>query len=80
MEVVVGFSEEFHQKSDNNILNLRNSILPKAHKTKDDLHFVAPVYNQVFEDRLGFLPNLSALDLLFCCGPQALFLLRKSII
>jgi hypothetical protein len=30
-----------------------------------------PVYPQVFEDRLGFLPNLSVLDLLFCTGPKA---------
>lgn len=27
-------------------------------------------YPQVFEDKLGFLPNLSVLDLLFCIGPQ----------
>jgi hypothetical protein len=26
------------------------------------------VYQQVFEDRVGFLPNLCILDLLFCCG------------
>jgi hypothetical protein len=32
-------------------------------------------YSQVFEDRLGFLPNLSVLDLLFCCGPETKFLL-----
>lgn len=25
-------------------------------------------YSQVFEDRHGFLPDLSVLDLLFCCG------------
>ncbi len=28
-------------------------------------------YSQLFEDRHGFLPNLSVLDLLFCCGPEA---------
>lgn len=27
-------------------------------------------YNQVFEDRNGFLPNMSVLDYLFCNGPM----------
>lgn len=30
-----------------------------------------PKYNQVFEDRHGYLPNLSILDLIFCKGPEA---------
>ena len=30
-----------------------------------------PKYNQVFEDRTGFIPNLSILDLLFCEGRNA---------
>jgi hypothetical protein len=29
------------------------------------------IYPQVFEDRTGFLPNLSILDLLFCTGPAS---------
>jgi hypothetical protein len=34
------------------------------------------IYQQVFEDRVGFLPNLSVLDLLFNCGgKQAKYLL-----
>ncbi|MDQ6814508.1 MAG: WbqC family protein [Bacteroidota bacterium] len=37
-----------------------------------------PRYSQVFEDRLGFQPNLSILDLLFCEGPNAKFLLNTS--
>ena len=36
-------------------------------------------YAQVFEDRLGFVSNLSALDLLFCCGNQSLDILKKSL-
>ena len=27
-----------------------------------------PAYPQVFSDRFGFLPNLSVLDAVFCCG------------
>jgi hypothetical protein len=36
-------------------------------------------YQQVFEDRIGFLPNLSILDLLFCVGgKQAVQILKTS--
>ncbi len=36
-------------------------------------------YSQVFEERTGFLPNLSVLDLLFCCGKQSGTVLEKSV-
>lgn len=26
------------------------------------------IYQQVFEDKIGFMPNLCILDILFCCG------------
>lgn len=35
-----------------------------------------PVYPQVFGERLGFIPNLSIVDLLFCEGPNAANLLK----
>jgi len=38
-----------------------------------------PVYRQVFEERHGFLPGLSILDLLFNCGPVAKTLLKDSV-
>jgi len=34
-------------------------------------------YRQVFEERIGFIPNLSILDLLFCEGAAAGILLRS---
>lgn len=34
-------------------------------------------YAQVFEERSGFLPNLSVLDLLFCCGKTGAEVLGK---
>lgn len=36
-----------------------------------------PQYHQVFEDRIGFQPDLSILDLLFSEGPGAIQLLLK---
>jgi len=32
-------------------------------------------YKQVFHDRHPFVANLSSLDLLFCCGPESIFVL-----
>jgi hypothetical protein len=34
-----------------------------------------PRYSQVFEERIGFQPDLSILDLLLCCGPRSLDIL-----
>ena len=44
----------------------RNNIHPKNTSS----HTARPYY-QVFEDRNGFLPNLSIVDLLFSQGPQS---------
>lgn len=45
----------------------------QAHLKKDNIIS----YSQVFEDRIGFVDNLSILDLLFCEGPRAKKLLMK---
>jgi len=51
----------------------RNQVLPKNYS---DLNPVK--YRQVFEERTGFFPNLSILDLLFNTGKNAGELLRNS--
>ncbi|NER82511.1 MAG: WbqC family protein [Leptolyngbya sp. SIO1D8] len=33
-------------------------------------NFTPPIYPQLFSD-VGFIPNLSILDVLFCCGPDS---------
>lgn len=48
-------------------IDLRESLTAK----KDDPSITYPHYNQVFESRHGFLPNLSVIDLLFNLGPEA---------
>ncbi len=40
-----------------------------------DSDFKAKDYWQVFQHRHGFLANLSILDLLFCMGPESIFIL-----
>ncbi len=41
----------------------------------EDPDFTPQKYWQVFQHKHGFLPNLSILDLLFCMGPESIFLL-----
>lgn len=48
-----------------------------ANKWPSDSLESIPAYHQVFEERTGFMPQLSILDLLFCTGPQALDYLKK---
>lgn len=59
-------------------IDLRGLIHPKNDLTTDPA-FVAESYYQVFAQRLGFLPNLSVLDLAFNMGPEGLLVLRDAI-
>ncbi|MCB9316408.1 MAG: WbqC family protein [Lewinellaceae bacterium] len=56
----------------------RNQVIPKATTPPD--WFQAQSYPQVFLERHGFLPDLSALDLLFCCGKQSKLILQQSFL
>lgn len=83
---MIGLPEELHltemyQKTlEADILDFRNGIFPKKHRQKEDKAFEPVHYSQVFEDKNGFLPNLSILDLLFCTGPQAILILENSVV
>ena len=47
-----------------------NDYRTKNHFKEPELIIPAKSYFQVFEDRMGFIPNLSIVDLLFNQGPQ----------
>ena len=70
-------TESYQKETDDLLLDYRNVIHPKAHLQGQDLHFKPKKYPQVFEEKTGFLPNLSILDLLFCSGPQSLLELEQ---
>lgn len=56
------------EKASEEVVDWRNKLTPKTLQTD----FPNPVqYHQVFEDRIGFIPHVSVLDLLFCEGKNA---------
>lgn len=68
-------TSEYRKTVPEGMTDLRNQLLPKN-------YLAAPwnlKYTQVFEDRIGFRPNLSILDLLFCSGPETRGLLQTTI-
>lgn len=58
--------------------DFRDSISPKRDWQADKEFKVVPYY-QVFQQKLGFLPNLSIVDLLFNMGPESLLVLRDCL-
>jgi len=60
------------------MLDLRNTIHPKERYHKVDAHYQSIPYAQVFQEKHGFVPDLSILDLLFCMGPQSSLVLEQS--
>lgn len=73
--VTSGFEPALNKQND-----FRITIHPKARLSKPDEQFQPFPYQQVFQDRYGFLPNLSIIDLLFNEGPRASEVLKKSAI
>lgn len=71
-------TESYIAEPSNTIIDLRDAIHPKK-EVMDDASFSAVPYYQVFQERLGFLPNLSIIDLLFNMGPEAILVLQKNI-
>ena len=65
-----GFTEEFQPVYDPaEFVDLRNRFLPGDFNPDQDPG--GPKYHQVFEERTGFIPGLSILDLLFAEGKRS---------
>lgn len=58
--------------------DFRERIHPKKDFRTEDPAFQPCPYYQVFQEKQGFLPNLSIIDLLFNMGPESLLVLRNS--
>ncbi|MEZ4978432.1 MAG: WbqC family protein [Chitinophagales bacterium] len=71
LDLAVEFSESYQKEAAEDIDDYRSHFLPKREFP------IAIQYLQVFEDRTGFIPNLSIVDLLFNEGPNSLHLLKQ---
>lgn len=70
---------EYHVEFASNETDFRERIHPKKDFHLEDPAFFPRPYYQVFQEKLGFLPNLSIIDLLFNMGPESLLILQQSI-
>ena len=74
----IRYSSEFIDVTLKNYTDFRETIHPKRDLSSDPL-FVPVSYQQVFAKRLGFMANLSIIDLLFNEGPNARSVLQQCI-
>lgn len=76
LDVAIKQTETYKTNFSDNELDWREAIHPK--KTAIDTHFCSVPYYQVFQQKYGFIPNLSIIDLLFNMGNEARIILRNS--
>ena len=73
IEKEVQYTEKFELNVDNSIMDVRNLIHPK----KAPIIKLSPYY-QVFEQKYGFISNLSIIDLLFNMGNESQLEINKT--
>jgi len=71
---VIQLTGEYRVKLEDTVLDLRDAMHPK----KENQALNDKPYYQVFEQRFGFQPNLSIIDLLFNMGNESIFSLTHN--
>ncbi len=73
------FTSSFMATPPPDVNDMRETIHPKPSKSQSGREFKINEYCQVFDNRHGFQPNLSIIDLLFNLGPDAGSYLKESV-
>lgn len=73
LQIEISFTSEY-KKLYENIVDYRGIIRPNNYQFSDEGDSIK--YHQIFEDRHGFYPNLSILDMIFNCGPSCVQFLK----
>jgi len=71
LQIDIQLTKEYKVDFDENVQDVRNSIHPKKETDVGSFN----TYYQVFEQRFGFIPNLSSIDLLFNMGNESILIL-----
>ena len=64
----IKLSDDYIRNGDAQYNDLRNVIHPKVAQLQGQNYYDATPYPQVFDSRMPFEPNLSAIDAIFNCG------------
>ena len=77
LELNLFASTSFMARPGDDMADLRSLLRPNGPYAGYAEGFRAPVYQQVFGNRTGFLADLSIIDLLFNAGPEACVIIRN---
>jgi hypothetical protein len=81
LKIPVNFTlTTLYEKTPADRADYRDSIHPKKRLSKPDPHYNNMPYPQVFDNKYGFIPNLSIIDLLFNEGRHARDVLEEVVL
>jgi len=76
----ISFTEHFNKEIPPTALDFRHAIQPTLKPEDVDPNYRAIPYYQVFDQKWGFVPNLSIIDLLFNMGPESSLILQQMLL
>lgn len=77
-ELPISGTESHQMEVPDGLVDMRGALVADTDKCQYPQGLVLPPYHQVFDDKYGFVPDLSIIDLLFNVGPQSPMYIRQA--